>query len=275
MTLDVEFRSEPRRVTIAAADSSTLFEQDGRGVGSDEHQGQAISSPIRPSRRRGSRRCCGSSRPTRPATARPSLGDHGQPRQEEEAAMRRLGATLAIAVASGMLAGPALAATPTVRTSSARRAAITAGALDPNAIAAGHDGNLWFTERERRPDRPDHSVRHLHRVHRHHRPTATPTEIAAGPDGNVWFTESARPTRIGRITPSGRSRSSRAGSVSTRRRRITAGPDGNLWFTSRLASVGKMTRAGVPTLYSAGITAVSQRDHPPARTATSGSPRSD
>src|SRR5262245_50092700 len=80
-------------------------------------------------------------------------------------------------------------------------AAITAGS-SPTYIAAGPDGNLWFTESQG------------NRVGRI-TPQGTVTEfsaditagsfpygIAAGADGNLWFTE-ANGHRVGRITPQG------------------------------------------------------------------------
>ena len=88
-------------------------------------------------------------------------------------------------------------------------AGITPKVLDGQAyspgvsgIAAGPDGNLWFTE---------YDANRIGRI----TPTGVVTEfsagisegsapngITAGPDGNLWFTESDA-SRIGRITPSG------------------------------------------------------------------------
>jgi len=77
---------------------------------------------------------------------------------------------------------------------------------------------------------------------------AHPFGITAGPDGNVWFTEK-NVGKIGRIAPGAPNAidefSSGAGSAPEG---ITTGPDGNLWFTDG-NKVGKMTPAGVPTIY--------------------------
>ena len=73
----------------------------------------------------------------------------------------------------------------------------------PYGIAAGPDGNLWFTEQTGNADRPDHPGRRRHRVRRRPRAGSGPVGITAGPDGNLWFTESAasatdRPDHPGR-----------------------------------------------------------------------------
>jgi streptogramin lyase len=96
-------------------------------------------------------------------------------------------------------------------------------------IAAGPDGNLWFTEYGQR-----------NKIGRM-MPGGTVTEfplpatdiflaaITPGPDGNLWFADGGE---IGRITTSGaitefplKSGHGAGG--------IVAGPDGNLWFTER------------------------------------------
>jgi streptogramin lyase len=125
----------------------------------------------------------------------------------------------------------------------------------PNYIAAGPDGNIWFTE---------YDGNRIGRI----TPNGTVTEfitgitsgsgpsgITAGPDGNIWFTETSG-NRIGRITPNGvvtefflgiTSNSDPAG--------ITAGPDGNLWFTEPASSrIGRITTSGTVTEFSIGIT---------------------
>jgi hypothetical protein len=71
----------------------------------------------------------------------------------------------------------------------------------PGGIAAGPDGNLWFTER---------NANQIGRittagvVTEFVIPTAAsqPEGIAAGPDGNLWFTE-RNGNKIGRITAGG------------------------------------------------------------------------
>ena len=114
----------------------------------------------------------------------------------------------------------------------------------PGAIAAGPDGNLWFTE---------NSGNQIGRittagvVTEFPVPTAAsqPTSIVAGSDGNLWFTEGAA-NNVGRITTAGVITEfpiSTAGSVL---RGIASGPDGSLWFAEAGANqIGRITTAGV------------------------------
>jgi virginiamycin B lyase len=98
----------------------------------------------------------------------------------------------------------------------------------PKGIAAGPDGSMWFTE-------VTEGYGKIGRI----TPTGVITEyplptknwpegIAAGPDGNLWFTESGK---IGRITPDGVITEYPLPDGSSPPYRIAAGPDGNLWFT--------------------------------------------
>jgi uncharacterized repeat protein (TIGR01451 family) len=133
----------------------------------------------------------------------------------------------------------------------------------PTAIAAGPDGNLWFTEifgnrigritpagvvtefSEGISPPPQYSMSGL-------------SGIAAGPDGNVWFTEGYL-NRIGRITPSGIVTEFSAGiTPASGPVDIAAGPDGNLWFTEGGGNrIGRITPSGIVTEFSAGITPAS------------------
>lgn len=68
----------------------------------------------------------------------------------------------------------------------------------PDDIAAGPDGNLWFTEQH--GDRigritPTGTIAEFALA-----PNSHPRGIAAGPDGNLWVTEPTS-NRIGRFTP--------------------------------------------------------------------------
>ncbi|MHB1562250.1 MAG: Vgb family protein, partial [Isosphaeraceae bacterium] len=117
---------------------------------------------------------------------------------------------------------------------------ITVAAGSPFDIAAGPDGNLWFTE-----EVPD-------QIGVFHPSTGTVTQISlpsgvapqgitAGPDGNLWFTEALGNNGNGQIaainpttqTPIALVPLPSAASYPTN---IVAGPDGNLWFTE--TSVG-------------------------------------
>ena len=133
---------------------------------------------------------------------------------------------------------------------------LTAG-RGPSAIAAGPDGNVWFAEST--------GPGGIGRI----TPSGTITEftsglsgpaegITLGPDGNLWFTEPAK-EKIGRITPSGTITefSIPPGSLgSAKPAQIAAGRDGNLWFTvtSGQGAIGRITTAGVVTLFTSGLT---------------------
>ena len=118
------------------------------------------------------------------------------------------------------------------------------------SMAAGPDGNIWFT-----------SGSNIGRL----TPSGTETlfdassvgyeayAIAAGPDGNLWFTE-FNGTVVGRITPSGDVTSFQLHEPGTcapwgnLQRGITAGPDGDVWLlTSCPLSVMRVTPSGFVT----------------------------
>jgi streptogramin lyase len=124
----------------------------------------------------------------------------------------------------------------------------------PRGIAAGPDGNLWFTEFfEDKIGR----ITTAGVITEFVLPTTIsgPWGIAAGPDGNLWFTELLG-SKIGKITTSGKITEFElpAGCVpphsqipSCFPRSIAAGPDGNLWFTENGDKIGRITTAGVVT----------------------------
>src|SRR5437667_299854 len=142
----------------------------------------------------------------------------------------------------------------------------------PTGIAAGPDGNLWFTETGANAIG---RITPAGVITEFPIPTAnsSPWAITAGPDGNLWFTMPLGPGRgLGQITTSG---------VVTEFScchqpplAISAGPDGNLWFTEsgylrrgmgghsagwigRMTTTGVITEFPIPTVGSTpiGITA--------------------
>ncbi len=126
----------------------------------------------------------------------------------------------------------------------------------PKGIAAGPDGNLWFTQPGK--DRigritPDGEVTEFSAGIT---PGSSPRGITAGPDGNLWFTQPGK-DRIGRITPDGEVTEFSAGiTPRSQLANIAAGPDGNLWFTESIGDrIGRITPEGEVTEFSAGITA--------------------
>jgi streptogramin lyase len=82
---------------------------------------------------------------------------------------------------------------------------------------------------------------------------AHPDQIVSGPDGNLWFTDI---NSIGRINPA-------TGAIQTfstglppnaYTAGLAVGPDKNMWFTlTTMHAVGRITTAGVVTIFTAGI----------------------
>ncbi|MSR61383.1 MAG: hypothetical protein EXS08_02895 [Planctomycetes bacterium] len=115
----------------------------------------------------------------------------------------------------------------------------------PYTIAAGADGNLWFTES---------NGNKLGRI----TPTGVITEfpvptaqsgpygIAIGGNGDVWFTERFG-NKIGRYTPStGTFREFRIPTPFAQPWEIALAPNGDLWFTEEdVNQIGRITPSGV------------------------------
>ena len=122
-------------------------------------------------------------------------------------------------------------------------------------IAAGDDGNLWFTEE-------------LSSAFTRITPSAVLTDfpglllgggaprgIASGPDGNMWIAEAGGAGSISRVTPNGEVTTFTTGLTAGDPWDITAGSDGNLWFVNRdPAVVGRITPEGVVTEFTTGLT---------------------
>ena len=122
----------------------------------------------------------------------------------------------------------------------------------PWNIAAGPDGNLWFSERTG----PIGYAGQMARI----TPTGEvkqfkegitgdtePDGVTAGPDGNVWFTEEAG-NRIGRITPSGTITEFPIPTANSEPVAIVTGSDGNLWFAEQDSEkIGRITPTGTIT----------------------------
>jgi streptogramin lyase len=136
----------------------------------------------------------------------------------------------------------------------------TAGA-QPSAVAAGPDGNLWFTETTQFGDKIG-KITNAGKFTEYPLPANVGAGgIAAGSDGNLWFTDTSTiglfpsTPKIGKITIAGKITEylfpgARIGQ-GLNGRRIIAGPDGNLWFTAQGGSgmspyfaIWKVTTAG-------------------------------
>jgi virginiamycin B lyase len=128
--------------------------------------------------------------------------------------------------------------------------ALPDGDHTPSHIAAGPEGNLWFTETSLsgRVGR----ITPTGVITEFSLPSigdfATPISIAAGPDGNLWYTRLDLDfafSRIGRITAAGVATEFPLGSLLPED--IVAGPDGNLWITTRrFRPAARIRSAGSP-----------------------------
>jgi streptogramin lyase len=133
------------------------------------------------------------------------------------------------------------------------------GATYPDAIAAGPDGNLWFTDSMTVTNgsepvsigriTPSGQVTKFSAgLGAHSVPGPAvgvpemnqpgPHGITSGSDGNMWFIDVGT-LSIARITPSDRISEFPAG-LHRAPQSIARGPDGNLWFTDTHAMIGRM-----------------------------------
>ena len=116
--------------------------------------------------------------------------------------------------------------------------ALSGGFDQPAGIAAGSDGNLWFTSALGNVGRitPSGNISSF-AVPKVGGNVGSLQDITAGPDGNLWFTVwYAYPTeKVGRITTSGTVTLVNVPTSGNGADTITSGPDGNLWFTEAFA----------------------------------------
>jgi streptogramin lyase len=165
----------------------------------------------------------------------------------------KLSATTLVVAAMAFLVTMAASAAPVIT-----EYPIPTANSNPQGIATGPDGNLWFTE---------FTGNKIGRITLAGgitefpipTPNSGPRAITAGPDGNVWFTEYTA-NKIGKITPSGVITEYPIPTANSSPYGIVTGPDGNLWFTESTApfmpqqfyKIGKITTSGVVTEYSYG-----------------------
>jgi streptogramin lyase len=118
--------------------------------------------------------------------------------------------------------------------------------VEAGSIAAGPEGDLWFTERSLTSFLGIFGITPggvISELDLHGLVTGTVDELTAGPDGNLWLV--AGPN-IDRITPSGVVTTFPVGNALSSS--ITAGPDGNLWFSEWLpgdSRIGRITPTGM------------------------------
>jgi streptogramin lyase len=127
----------------------------------------------------------------------------------------------------------------------------------PEGIAAGPDGNIWFTEASAGRIGRMTPAGVLTEFPIPSGQASSPRAIVAGPDGNLWFIESGRLAGIAKITPNGAISEYRVGALDELYlTAIIAGPDGNLWFTQstysgspRKGAIGRVTPNGEFTTF--------------------------
>ena len=113
----------------------------------------------------------------------------------------------------------------------------------PGGIAAGPDGNLWFTAYDKVGRiTPSGAITEYGSL-----PTTALGGIVTGADSNLWF---AGGNMIGRITPSGTITAYPLPTTAfgDRPRGIAAGSDGNLWFPA-FGEIVRITPTGTVTEY--------------------------
>ena len=116
----------------------------------------------------------------------------------------------------------------------------------PAGIAAGPDGNVWFTEAFASKVA---KVSPSGVITEFALPTSdsTPYDIVTGPDGNLWCTERLG-NKIARITPAGIVTEYPIPTSGSQPKGIVAGSDGHLWFLeSGARNAASITPSGVIT----------------------------
>jgi len=135
---------------------------------------------------------------------------------------------------------------------------------EPQGIAAGPDGALWFTGLA---TTTIGRITTSGAITEYAVPSGgNPQWIVQGPDGALWFTEQAfgsAPAAIGRITTTGAFTEFPipAAFAGSNPFGIAAGPDGALWFADPgINSIGRITTAGAITEYGVPTAAASPWD---------------
>jgi streptogramin lyase len=128
----------------------------------------------------------------------------------------------------------------------------TAGG-SPEAITAGPDGNIWFSEENRSKigfiNPMTFAFTEYNLPSPNNAMNTVSYGITAGPDKNVWFTEWNQ-GKIGFVTSQGNFTEYALANVAARPFGIVAGPDGNLWFTEAAGGmIGRITTKGSITEY--------------------------
>ncbi len=132
--------------------------------------------------------------------------------------------------------------------------------FEPQGIAAGAEGNMWFAERSNTVPGQSSIVRITttgvfvkFQIPTGPQPTrpevSAPGGIALGVDGNMWFTDDGPNSNgedlIGRVSPTGHVTEFPIPTMNSGPGAIALGADGNMWFTEvRVGKVGRITPSG-------------------------------
>lgn len=117
----------------------------------------------------------------------------------------------------------------------------------PRGIAAGRDGNIWFTEVF---GNKIGRITPAGQITEFALPgLGQPYAITPGSDGSLWFTESGlttSPDTIGRITLAGQITEFPTPAWNSNPEAITTGPDHNIWFVEQVANqIARTTPLGI------------------------------
>lgn len=124
--------------------------------------------------------------------------------------------------------------------------AVPTAESEPGGLAAGPDGNMWFTEYK---GEKIGRITTSGAISEFSIPTekARPEGLTVGAEGNLWFDE-RNGNKIGMITPSGTISEFAIPTPESEPEDIALGPDGNLWFTEYKANkIGRITPVGAIT----------------------------
>ncbi len=122
---------------------------------------------------------------------------------------------------------------------------IPTGGSEPLALAAGPDGNVWFTENlQNKIGRIEPSGR----ITEFRSNTPRPVSISVGAGDALWYNAyNGSRTRIGRISIGGAIAEFDLGTIPPGC--VTKGPDDNVWFTMDRLKIGRITPQGNVTFY--------------------------
>lgn len=120
--------------------------------------------------------------------------------------------------------------------------------VQPRALVAGLDGNLWYIDYATEPPRIarrtlEGEISHFPTFENRPPRNFWPHGIAVGPDGNIWFTR-GNPAAIVRLNPSGTMDTFSLPYPGSAPVEVAAGRDGNVWYGDYRAMVGRVTPDG-------------------------------